>query len=140
MQKEVPEGYLFDGGAAQLPLKLAAQLPRGDVRLNQPVMEINQGKNASGGATVTVRTPDAAFTCRAVIVAMPPHCMGRIRYTPPMPSVRDMLTHSPPMGNVIKVLALYQTPWWRGKDMSGTGYGDLRTLEFVADSTNPAPG
>lgn len=43
-------------------------------------------------------------------------------------------------GQIIKVLAIYDTPWWREQGLSGTAAADLVTLEFVADSTNPAPG
>lgn len=71
---------------------------------------------------------------------MPPHLTGRIHYSPPLPAARDQLTQRSPMGAIIKALVIYDTPWWRKKDLSGNAIGNLDAIELVADSTNPKPG
>jgi monoamine oxidase len=116
---------------------LAAELGHEVIHLNQPVYKIEH--DASKGY-VAAYTPHGHFTAKAVIVAMPPHLTGRIAYEPQMPPMRDQLTQRAPMGNIIKVFAIYKEPWWRKEGLSGLAAGDVPAIEFVADSTNPRPG
>jgi monoamine oxidase len=134
-QSETPEAMLFDGGAGQFPERLAAALPKGTIRLNEPALLIEHSNSG-----VVVRTSKNVYRGKAVIVAMPPHLTGRIHYTPPLPPARDQLTQRSPMGALIKVLVVYDTPWWREKGLSGNAIGKLDAVELVADSTNPKPG
>ena len=134
-QSQTPEALLFDGGAGQFPLRLAAAWPSEAIRTNEPVL-FNQ--HPSSGGTVT--TPRGKYRGRAVIVAMPPHLTGRIHYDPPLPAARDQLTQRSPMGAIIKALVVYDSPWWRAGDLSGNAIGNLDAIELVADSTNPRPG
>ena len=134
-QRELPEAFLFDGGAGQFPQALAASLARGTVRLGEPALFIRHS-----ASSVTVTTQKGVYRAKAVIVAMPPHLAGRIHYTPPLPAARDQLTQRTPMGALIKVLLVYDTPWWREMDLSGFAIGNLDAIELVADSTNPRPG
>jgi monoamine oxidase len=134
-QSETPEALLFDGGAGQFPIRLAADLPPGSVRTGEPVLFI---EHSTSGVAVT--TSKAVYNCRAVIVAMPPHLTSRIHYEPPLPAARDQLTQRAPMGAIIKALVVYDTPWWRSKGLSGYAIGKLDAIELVADSTNPRSG
>lgn len=134
-QSETPEAMLFDGGAGQFPLRLAAVLPEGTIHADEPALFI---EHSSAGVAVT--TPKAVYRAKAVIVAMPPHLTGRIHYCPPLPAARDQLTQRSPMGALIKVLVVYDTPWWREKGLSGHAIGKLDAVELVADSTSPTPG
>lgn len=111
---QAPEGLLFDGGAAQFPQRLAAQIGPDRIKLGEPVLQIRQTGvpetvtplrrilhsltgDTSGTPGVTVVTLHGSYRARAVIVAMPPHLTGRIWYTPPMPATRDQLTQRMPM-------------------------------------------
>jgi monoamine oxidase len=134
-QSETPEALLFDGGAGQFPPRLAASLPPGAVRTDEPVLLIRQ---SSSGVHVT--TTKNMYRGKAVIVAMPPHLTARIHYEPPLPAARDQLTQRAPMGAIIKALIVYDSPWWRQQDLSGYAIGKLDAIELVADSTNPRPG
>jgi monoamine oxidase len=134
-QNETPEAMLFEGAAGQFPGRLAAELPQGSIHTNEPALFI---EHASSGVAIT--TPKAIYRAKAVIVAMPPHLTGRIHYSPPLPAARDQLTQRSPMGALIKVLVVYDTPWWRMQGMSGNAIGKLEAVELVADSTNPEPG
>lgn len=161
-QREIPEAFLFDGGAGQFPELLAKKLPEGTVRLNSPVVKIEQHRQIpnltlfrrnttkasqfplEAVATVTLLGGTQLHARHAVIVATPPHVAGAIIYEPPMPPVREQLTQRAPMGTIIKVLAVFDSPFWLEQGLSGTAMGNLETLEFVADSTNTvkpnAPG
>ena len=134
-QSETPEAMLFDGAAGQFPVRLATELPKGSIHTNEPALFI---EHSSSGVAVT--TPKAVYRGKAVIVAMPPHLTGRIHYSPPLPPTRDQLTQRSPMGALIKVLVIYDTPWWRQQGLSGNAIGKLEAVELVADSTNPKPG
>ena len=58
---------------------------------------------------------------RRAIVAIPPALAGRIAYDPPLPGQRDQLTQRMPQGTVIKCMAVYDEPFWRGQGLSGPG-------------------
>ena len=134
-QRETPEALLFDGGAGQFPTRLAAGLPKGSVRTDEPALFI---QHSTSGVAVT--TSKGVYRAKAVVVAMPPHLTGRIHYDPPLPAARDQLTQRSPMGAIIKALVVYDKPWWRSKGLSGNAIGKLDAIELVADSTNPRPG
>ncbi|MEU5547756.1 flavin monoamine oxidase family protein [Streptomyces sioyaensis] len=130
-QNEHPEEELFYGGAGQFAEKLAAKLGRSIVR-RSPVTEISTGNR---GVTVTAAT--GRYRGRAVIVAIPPHLAGQIHYEPGLPMQRTQLTQRTPMGSLFKVLAIYPTAWWRSQGLSGIASGDMPTLSYVADSSEP---
>ncbi|WP_421842957.1 flavin monoamine oxidase family protein [Mycobacterium sp.] len=129
-EEEEPEKWLFEGGAGQIPERLAEEL--GDrVHTEEPVFRIEQD---TGGVTVT--TDQAKYRTKFVIVAIPLHLAGAIDYNPPLPPQRIQLTQRTPMGSVIKYAAVYPTAWWRANGLSGTAVSD-RTVVAVADSSPP---
>ncbi len=88
----------FDGAAGQLPIKLASQLSS-RVRTGDPVDWVKQDDAGVTAVTAAGRR----YRGKAAILAMPPHQTGRVRYSPPMPGIRDQLTQRSPMGAIIKV-------------------------------------
>ncbi|KAI9027819.1 flavin-containing amine oxidase [Hyaloraphidium curvatum] len=158
-QRENPESYLLDGGCGQLPQKLVEMLPPGTVRLDSPVVKIEQHELKRPGrpsakqglppppgaaVTLTIVGGERFHARQGIIVAMPPHVAGTIIYDPPVPPAREQLTQRAPMGTIVKILAVFDKPFWLEDGLSGTAMGNLSTLEFVADSTNTlrpnAPG
>ena len=128
--EDLPEQWLFDGGAGQIPELIASEL--GDrIVLAQPALHIAQD---AGGATVTTRDRD--YRAHFVIVAIPPHLAGAIDYSPPLPVPRGQFTQRAPMGSVIKYAAVYPTAWWRPRALSGATVSD-RSLQLTADSSPP---
>jgi monoamine oxidase len=119
----------FDGGSQLVALCVADQLGE-RVRLSAPVHSISQD-----AASVKVSTVDWNVTARYAIVATPPHMASRITYDPPMPALRDQLTQRMPMGSVIKVHAIYETPFWRDSGLSGRVVSDRGPLRIVFDNT-----
>lgn len=143
-QAEHPEAELFHGCAGQVPRLIErAFSPKVRVVLGAPVQQIDQDPDK--GATVVSQA--GTFRAAEVIVAVPPSQAGRISYTgdPPLPPQRQGLTDRAPMGLIIKNHAIYETAWWRTADaargrpvaLSGTAVGDLDTVEFTADSSDP---
>jgi monoamine oxidase len=103
----------FRGGAQLVPERMAAQL--GDrVLLEAPVRQIDQT-----GTGVTVRSDDLIVNAQRAIVAIPPTLAGRIFYEPALPPLRDQLTQHMPQGSLMKFEAVYPTPFWRAKGLTG---------------------
>ena len=126
----------FAGGAQLVPERMAAQLGS-RVVLNAPVRRIEQ--SASG---VTVRTDSLAVTSKRAIVAIPPTLAGRIFYEPALPPLRDQLTQHMPQGSLMKFEAVYPTPFWRAKGLTGQVVSENGPVKVTFDTTpeSGAPG
>jgi putrescine oxidase len=117
------------GGLQQVPLLLAEKL--GDrVRLGQPVRRIEY--SADG---VLVTTDDLSVRARRAVVAVPPNLYGRIQYDPPLPAVRQQMHQHLSLGLVIKVHAVYATPFWRAAGLSGTAFSPFQIAHEAYDNS-----
>ena len=135
-QHETPEAYLVVGGAAQVAARLAAEL-EGDLRLRAPVEAIEQG---DGGVRLSLGCGEEVQAAAAVVAIPPPLRLG-IRFSPALPPQWTSLLQRSPMGSMVKVLAIYQRPFWRKRGLNGLGIGPLPTLELTVDSSAPGgPG
>jgi len=119
------------GGPQRIPEKLARRLGS-DVVLGAPVRRIVQ---SDGG--VKVEADGVTATGKRVIVAIPPALAGRIEYKPGLPATRDQLTQRYPLGSVIKVLVVYDRPFWRDAGLTGMALGDIEPLQVTFDSSPP---
>jgi len=134
----------FEGGSQRIPLLLAEQLGAERLRLGTPVRRIVHGAD---GVTVEADGADGAprglsLRARRAIVAVPPTLAGRIAYDPPLPALRDQLTQRMPQGTVIKTMAIYAEPFWRGEGLSGQAVSDATPARVVFDNSPPdgSPG
>ncbi len=127
----------FVGGSQLLCDKMAEALGSDTVHLEAPVRRITVV-----GDRATVASDNGTWTCRRVIVSLPPMLAGRIDYDPVMPAWRDQLTQRTPMGSVIKCNAIYDEPFWRAEGLSGQATGDGEGAHVVFDNSPPdgAPG
>jgi len=117
------------GGLQQVPLLLAQRL--GDrVCLGQPARRIEWD---DGGVVVT--TDDLTVRARRAVVAVPPNLYGRIEYDPPLPAARQQAHQHISLGLVIKVHAVYPTPFWRDAGLSGTAFSPFQTAHEAYDNT-----
>src|SRR2546425_823684 len=123
----------FVGGAQTVALPVAAQLGQ-RVVLSAPVRRITQ--SSSG---VTVVSDRFNVTGQRVIVAIPPTLAGRIDYQPPLPPLRDQLVQHMPQGSLMKFEAIYTTPFWRAKGLSGQAVSEIGPIKVTFD-TSPADG
>jgi putrescine oxidase len=137
------EDFILDkrvvGGMQQVSL-LQAQELGDDVVLNSPVRTINWEHNAGGentaGPRVTVVSERAAVNARYVIMAVPPNLYSRVSFNPPLPRRQHQMHQHQSLGLVIKVHAVYSTPFWREEGLSGTGFGAGSLVQEVYDNTN----
>jgi len=124
----------FVDGAQSLPLALAERLGE-RVVLGAPARRIEHGR---GG--VRVHADGVAVRARRAIVALPPTLAGRIAYDPPLPGLRDQLTQRVPQGTVIKCMAVYERPFWRGDGLNGQAISDAGPVRVVFDNSPPGGG
>ena len=134
----------FHGGSQLVSIRAAQALGQ-RVFLNSRVDRI-----AQDDAGATVEGPDFSVRAREVVVAVPPALAARIRYAPVLPAQRDQMTQRMPMGSVIKLMCVYERPFWRdpsltspdglaGQATSDTGPVKI-TFDNSPDGDDPAFG
>jgi monoamine oxidase len=106
--------FRFKGGSQLIALELARRLGS-RVLLRKPVRRIDQG---AGG--VAVHCDRLTVKARRAIITAPPAMAARIQYVPPVRIERDQLTQDLRQGNLTKVTAVYDRPFWRDEGLNGT--------------------
>lgn len=117
------------GGSQLIPLKVAAALGS-RVALNAAVRKIRQ--SSSGVKVVSDR---GTVTAKRVIVAVPPPLALGIDWSPLLPPRRLQLLQHMPMGTLMKVDAVYPTPFWRAAGLSGSGVLDSGVVRTTFDNS-----
>ncbi len=117
------------GGLASVPTALAELLGE-RVRLSADVTHVAWDAD---GATVTV--DGEQVHAANVVLALPPTHVRRIRISPDLPAEHRHAREHQSFGLVIKVQAEYDTPFWRGTGLSGTGFGPWQLVHEVYDNT-----
>jgi monoamine oxidase len=126
----------FHGGSQSIANAIARELGE-RVTLNAPVHTITQD---TGGARV--ECDNVVVSAQRAIIAIPPTLAGRLRYRPALPGYRDQLTQRMPMGTIIKVHCLYETPFWRDEGFSGqvTSFDGIVRVTFDNSPESGTPG
>ena len=130
-----PGASRIAGGYATLPTRLAERLPAGTLCLGCAASKL-----VHDGATGTVRVTFSAagagegvgaqgeaaalrvVEARRVILALPPRVIvGSLAFDPPLPAeqARRMATTPTWCGDWAKVVATFETPFWRAEGKSG---------------------
>jgi hypothetical protein len=125
----------FVGGMGQVPDAMAAQL--GDaVVLGIPVTGVLATENR---VVVTGAGADAGCTvsARRVVLALPRALAAGIRFDPVLPADHALLLHQVPAGTKIKMVALYDEPFWRRDGMSGATVATDDDIEVTLDTGQP---
>lgn len=124
----------FLNGTQELLHKMAAPFEK-DIVLASPVHAIEQ----RGGHAV-VHSKRVKVRAQRVIVALPPALIPRMEFLPALSARRDLLYQSYPMGNTIKVMALYEKPFWRTgrRNFSGQFFSPFTPLTAAFDNSHPS--
>jgi monoamine oxidase len=131
----------FVGGTGQLCQRLAERLPAGALELGREVTVVTRQDD---GLVLTVADGDGDEITRPashVVMAVPPRLvLQNVFFQPALPG--DLLdamrnTHTW-MGEAIKCVAVYQSPFWRAAGLSGTAFSQAGPLVEVHDACGPA--
>ncbi|HEY0416739.1 MAG TPA: NAD(P)/FAD-dependent oxidoreductase [Gaiellaceae bacterium] len=121
------------GGAQAIPLRLAELVGPERVRLSCPVRTIRWT-----GSRVVAAGDGATVSARRAIVAVPPNVAGAIAFEPALPAWRARIHQSMTQGDVIKVLAAYERPFWRDAGLAGEGFAPYALVREVYDNSPPS--
>jgi putrescine oxidase len=120
----------------QVSQRLAAEVGDGNVFLNSPVRTLRWPGEDSGAEGVTAVSDTVTVQARYAVMAVPPNLYSRVSYEPPLPRRQHQMHQHQSLGLVIKVHAVYPTPFWREEGLSGTGFGAASLVQEVYDNTN----
>jgi monoamine oxidase len=132
-QGETPEYKLIVGGAGQMPALLQQQI-RGPILTAAAARVVT--READGYRVSAANGTE--HRCRSVVVALPPTLRSRIVFEPALPDQVTGFCQRAPMGSMIKVMAVYDSAWWRDEGLSGFAQGQLEALALTADSSPPS--
>jgi putrescine oxidase len=118
------------GGLQQVPLLLADKLGD-DVFLSQPVRRLEYTADS-----VRAVADGMTVSARHAIVAVPPNLYSRIDFQPPLPRRQQQMHQHLSLGFVIKVHAVYETPFWRNAGLSGTSFSPYEIVHEAYDNSN----
>ena len=133
--------YRVAGGSQLIALKLAERL--GDrVTLNAPARDIRWSDDSveieyEGSHEGTHQGTQIAKGRRA-IVATPPNLTTAIRFDPVLPAWRMRMAQALSQGSINKILAVYETPFWREDGLSGQGFAPYELVRELYDNSPPS--
>ncbi len=119
----------FHTGMQQLSIGLAEELGE-RICFNEVVVKVQQNQDGVRAVSETSET-----VAKFAIIAISPTLAGRIRYQPPMPASRDGLMQRMPMGTAIKMMLVYETPFWREEGLSGFALTDHDVPQLLYDNS-----
>ncbi|MGM0929962.1 MAG: flavin monoamine oxidase family protein [Actinomycetota bacterium] len=130
----VDDDFILDkrvvGGMQEVSVRMAAELGE-DVRLDAPVRTLRWNDDG-----VTALAEDVTVEARYAVMAVPPNLYSRVSFEPPLPRRQQQMHQHQSLGLVIKVHAVYETPFWRADGLSGTCFGAGSVVQEVYDNTN----
>ena len=121
----------FVGGVGQVPDAMAAALGEAVV-LGTPVTGVRALQDR-----VVVTGDSSTVSARRVVLALPRALAAGIRFDPVLPADHALLLHQVPAGTEVKMVALYDEPFWRRAGMSGATVATDDEVEVTLDTGQP---
>lgn len=118
-------------GTQSLSIAMAKEL-NGLVQLACPVESISQNENE-----VMVQAGGQVFNAPYAIVAVPPPVRGKLDLLPEQLLVDSQVPVCPPMGAIVKAVAIYSKPFWREQGLNGQAVLDRGLVKTVFDVSPP---
>jgi monoamine oxidase len=119
-------------GGSQLVAERMAEALGERVILSTPVRRLEQDE-----AGVRIIAENLTVKAERVIVTLPPPLANCLVYDPPLPDSRQQLTEQLAMGSVIKVMLIYDEPFWRDEGLSGQVFSDTGPIHTTYDNSPP---
>ncbi|WFD32416.1 monoamine oxidase [Malassezia sp. CBS 17886] len=128
--KNGAQAQRIKGGTGLLATRLAKKLGKHSIKLESPVASIARGDQKNSTYTVTTKS-GKEYRGRHIIVAMSPPMAEKIEFQPELPASRRAVQQKMKMGSIGKGIAVFKTPFWRKKGLSGQVLSD----DFVTRAT-----
>ncbi|TYL51851.1 NAD(P)-binding protein [Nocardioides sp. BGMRC 2183] len=132
---DVP-AWRYPGGASSLTSELVSLLPDDVVRCGQAVRRIEH----DDADRLVVYTMNWRWRTSHVVLAIPPAlALADIAFAPDLPGpLRETAAATPVwMGDTIKVVAAYETPFWRSDGLAGAAISRSGPLVEIHDMSGP---
>ncbi len=135
--------YRYAGGAATLTDALGASLPAGTLHLDHPVERISlvaASTTPSQAATVDITARGRTWRARHVVLAVPPAiAVDTIELPVELPPELSRLAAATPvwMGQVVKIVAVYDEPFWRRDGLAGAAVSRRGPMQEIHDMSGP---
>jgi monoamine oxidase len=132
-----PAELRFAGGAQGLCHRLAGRLPGGAVLLDTDVMAVAVDDAAVAVTVAQGAGDESELPAHFVVVAVPPRLVSAgITFDPPLPeAVVEVMQATPTwMATALKVVAVYESPFWREAGCSGLAFSQVGPLVEVHDA------
>lgn len=78
------------------------------------------------------------FYCRKVIVSVPTTLYNSIKFYPPLPREKVILSDNAVMGYYSKMIFVFKEPWWQTSGFSGIIECEKGPVSFTRDTSVPA--
>lgn len=111
-------------------LAMAERVGTEHIYLDNPMLRLEWSQDG-----VVAHGKDVSVAAKRVILAIPPNLYSRPSFEPPLPRWQQITHQHQSMGLVIKVHAVYATPFWREKGLSGTGFSPSSLVQEIYDNT-----
>ena len=129
-QQEKAETFFFDQGLQNIFVNMAKEV---DVELNTRVVHVD----TTGEKVMVTANTGKIYQSKELILAFPPQLLQRIQFEPPLPQNYTEVASSMALGQVVKLVAVFPTPWWRNRGLTGfvTCFGKNHSFDIseVAD-------
>lgn len=127
----------LEGGLGRLIDAVSSSLPQDRLHLSTPAISV-----VDDISTVTVHTAtNQSFKASRVVLALPPRVAATLTFAPNLSDqIVSTLTEIPTwMGGQAKVVAVYETAFWRNTGLSGDGNSQHGPMIEIHDAS-PATG
>jgi monoamine oxidase len=135
----------FAGGVGQIPNAMAAALgeavvlgtPVTGVRAMDDRVVVTGSGSGSGSGSSSGSGSGSTVSARRVVLALPRALAAGIRFDPALPADHALLLHQVPAGTEVKMVALFDEPFWRRDGMSGATVATDDEVEVTLDTGQP---
>ncbi|MDE5414506.1 flavin monoamine oxidase family protein [Alkalihalobacterium chitinilyticum] len=124
------EQYWIREGASSLVESMAERL-EDYIEYNRPVEEV---KYDSYNEAV-VSSGEKQWKAKKVIITVPPNITGNIKFDPELPKARTALQKESDFPFVMKMVVVYDKPFWREAGLNGSLFSDQGPISLTMDSS-----
>ncbi len=77
------------------------------------------------GDSILLQFPDGETRVDRVILALPPKCLERIIFDPPLPAKKRCALEACQMSRCVKISMVFEKPWWKDEGWNGSMMCDM---------------